>query len=154
MRSGKLIKHLCSQCMLYYSHLTLHLHRTTLHSQRIYASAKSKAELNIERDASALLLEPTNWNTYYRHLQSFYERNGHCNFKRTVTDADVAGLSEEAEKELRTLSWWTCRQRKNKRRGELEGYKIHLLNRLHFEWNPHAGPGEETICTELTMLFV
>lgn len=115
---------------------------TVLFSQRVYSEAKAKAELNVERDASALLLEPTSWNTYYRHLQSFYERNGHCNFKRNITDADVAGLSEEAEKELRTLSWWTCRQRKAKRRGELEGYKVHLLNRLNFEWSPHAGPGE------------
>ncbi|KAL3785750.1 hypothetical protein ACHAWO_009536 [Cyclotella atomus] len=111
--------------------------------QRIYSEAKAKAELNVERDATALLLEPTPWNTYYRHLQSFYERNGHCNFKRNITDADVAGLSEEAEKELRTLSWWTCRQRKAKRQGELEGYKVHLLNRLNFEWSPHAGPGPE-----------
>ena len=52
------------------------------------------------------------------------------------------GLSEEEEKELRTMSWWTCRQRKFKRRGELEGYKVHLLDRLGFEWNPHAGPGK------------
>jgi hypothetical protein len=113
-------------------------------SQRIYTEAKTKAELHTERDATLLLLEPTSWNAYYRHLVSYHERHGHCNFKRTISDADVQGMSEEAVKELRTLSWWTCRQRKFKRRGELEAYKITLLNRLGFEWNPHAGPGEFT----------
>ncbi|KAL3784308.1 hypothetical protein HJC23_004972 [Cyclotella cryptica] len=111
--------------------------------QRIYAEVKAKAEANVEKDADDLLLEPTSWNTYYRHLKTFYDREGHCNFKRTITDSDVAGLSDEAEKELRTLSWWTCRQRKFRRRGELEPYKIHLLDRINFEWNPHAGPGPE-----------
>ena len=97
----------------------------------------------MEKDAFLLLLEPTSWNTYYRHLASYHKKHGHCNFKRNITQADVAGLSEEEEKELRTMSWWTCRQRKFKRRGELEGYKIHLLDQLGFEWNPHAGPGKQ-----------
>eukprot|EP00956_Cyclotella_meneghiniana_P042132 scaffold248375_cov71-Cyclotella_meneghiniana.AAC.5 len=112
-------------------------------SQKIYTDAKLQAEQNTENDATSLLLEPTTWNTYYQALASYHERHGHCNFKRTITETDVAGLSEEEEKELRTLSWWTCRQRKFKRRGELEGYKVVLLTRLGFEWNPHAGPGPE-----------
>lgn len=111
-------------------------------SQRVYTETKNRAKVNIERDATSLLLEPTSWNTYYRHLLYFYDRNGHCNIKRTITEADVVGLSEEAARELRTLSWWTYRQRKLKRRGELEGYKVHLLNQINFEWNPHAGPGK------------
>jgi hypothetical protein len=112
-----------------------------IHSQRNYTEVKIRAENNTERDADALLLEPSSWNTYYRHLQAYRARTGHCNFKRKITDADVYGMSEEEEKELRTLSWWTCRQRKFKRRGELDAYKVHLLGRLGFEWNPHAGPG-------------
>lgn len=105
--------------------------------------ANSKANANVQQDADDLLLEPTPWNNYYKQLKQFYEREGHSNFKRTITDADVEGMSEEQEKELRTLSWWTCRQRKSKRRGELEQYKILLLNRLNFNWDPHAGPGPE-----------
>ena len=111
-------------------------------SQKIYTDAKLQAEQNTENDATSLLLEPTTWNTYYQALASYHARHGHCNFKRTITETDVAGLSEEEEKELRTLSWWTCRPRKVKRRGELEGYKVVLLTRLGFEWNPHAGPGK------------
>ncbi|KAL7467381.1 hypothetical protein ACHAXS_007623 [Conticribra weissflogii] len=102
-----------------------------------------RANANIEKDADDLLLEPTPWNTYYKQLKIFYDREGHSNFKRTITEADVVGMTEDQAKELKTLSWWTCRQRKFKRRGELEQYKILLLNRLNFNWDPHAGPGPE-----------
>ena len=108
-----------------------------------YLEIKERADANVLKDADALLLEPTPWNTYYKQLKAFFDREGHSNFKRTITDADVVGMSDEAEKELRTLSWWTCRQRKFKRRGELEQYKIILLDRLNFNWDPHAGPGPE-----------
>mmetsp|Transcript_11230 Transcript_11230/g.24773 ORF Transcript_11230/g.24773 Transcript_11230/m.24773 type:complete len:541 (+) Transcript_11230:82-1704(+) len=112
-------------------------------AQRAYQEIKDRAESHVLKDADALLLEPTPWNTYYKQLKAFFDREGHSNFKRTITDADVVGMSDEAEKELRTLSWWTCRQRKFKRRGELEQYKIILLDRLNFNWDPHAGPGPE-----------
>lgn len=50
-------------------------------------------------------------------------------------------MNEEQAKEIKTLSWWTWRQRKYKRRGELEQHKILLLTKLGFVWDPHAGPG-------------
>ena len=112
-------------------------------AQRAYDKARNVAYKNAEYDADDLLLEPTPWNNYYKQLKAYYDREGHSNFKRTITDADAEGLSEAEAKEIRTLSWWTCRQRKFKRRGELEQYKILLLNRLNFNWDPHAGPGPE-----------
>ena len=112
-------------------------------AQTAYAKARNTAQSNAGQDADDLLLEPTPWNTYYKQLKSFFDREGHSNFKRTITDADVEGMTEADAKEIRTLSWWTCRQRKFKRRGELEEHKILLLNRLNFNWDPHAGPGPE-----------
>lgn len=112
-------------------------------AQKAYDKARNIAQENAEQDADDLLLEPTPWNNYYKQLKSYFDREGHSNFKRTITDADVEGMSEAEAKEIRTLSWWTCRQRKFKRRGELEQHKILLLNRLKFNWDPHAGPGPE-----------
>mmetsp|Transcript_20583 Transcript_20583/g.36998 ORF Transcript_20583/g.36998 Transcript_20583/m.36998 type:complete len:485 (-) Transcript_20583:972-2426(-) len=112
-------------------------------AQQAYDSARHTSKENAEKDADDLLLEPTPWNNYFKQLKTFYDREGHSNFKRTIADADVEGMSEEEAKEIRTLSWWTCRQRKFKRRLELEPHKILLLNRLKFNWDPHAGPGPE-----------
>eukprot|EP00569_Conticribra_weissflogii_P014464 CAMPEP_0171418020 /NCGR_PEP_ID=MMETSP0880-20121228/40897_1 /TAXON_ID=67004 /ORGANISM="Thalassiosira weissflogii, Strain CCMP1336" /LENGTH=599 /DNA_ID=CAMNT_0011936287 /DNA_START=106 /DNA_END=1905 /DNA_ORIENTATION=- len=112
-------------------------------ARKCVEEATERANANIEKDADDLLLEPTPWNNYYKQLKIFYDREGHSNFKRTITEADVVGMTEDQAKELKTLSWWTCRQRKFKRRGELEQYKILLLNRLNFNWDPHAGPGPE-----------
>jgi hypothetical protein len=112
-------------------------------AQKTYDKARNVAQENAQIDADDLLLEPTPWNNYYTQLDAYYDREGHSNFKRTITDADVEGLSEQEAKEIRTLSWWTCRQRKFKRRGELEQHKVLLLDRLKFNWDPHAGPGPE-----------
>lgn len=112
-------------------------------AQKAYEKARNIAQENAEQDADDLLLEPTPWNNYYKQLKGYFDREGHSNFKRTITDADVEDMSEAEAKEIRTLSWWTCRQRKFKRRGELEQHKMLLLNRLKFNWDPHAGPGPE-----------
>mmetsp|Transcript_56531 Transcript_56531/g.120064 ORF Transcript_56531/g.120064 Transcript_56531/m.120064 type:complete len:470 (+) Transcript_56531:193-1602(+) len=114
-----------------------------LAAQKEYDEARNIAQENAEQDADDLLLEPTPWNNYYKQLSAYFDREGHSNFKRTISDTDVEGMSEAETKEIRTLSWWTCRQRKFKRRGELEQHKILLLNRLKFNWDPHAGPGPE-----------
>jgi len=110
-------------------------------AKKEYEAASTTAEENAEEDSEALLLEPSPWNAYYFQLKAFYEREGHCNFKRSVTDADLEDMTEEQAKEIKTLSWWTWRQRKYKRRGELEQHKILLLTKLGFVWDPHAGPG-------------
>lgn len=110
-------------------------------AKKEYEAVSAKAQENAEEDSDALLLEPSPWNAYYSQLKSFHDRKGHCNFKRSITDADVENMTDEEAKEIRTLSWWTWRQRKYKRRGELEQHKILLLNKLGFVWDPHAGPG-------------
>jgi hypothetical protein len=110
-------------------------------AKKEYEAVSAKAQENAEQDSDALLLEPSPWNAYYLQLKSFHDRMGHCNFKRSITDADVENMTDEEAKEMRTLSWWTWRQRKYKRRGELEQHKILLLNKLGFVWDPHAGPG-------------
>jgi len=83
-------------------------------AKRDYEAASATAQENAEEDSEALLLEPSPWNAYYFQLKAFYDREGHCNFKRSVTDADVENLTDEQAKEIRTLSWWTWRQRKYK----------------------------------------
>ena len=110
-------------------------------AKKEYEAASAIAHENAEKDSEALLLEPSPWNAYYFQLKAFYDREGHSNFKRTVTDADVEHMTEEQAKEVKTLSWWTWRQRKYKRKGELEQYKILLLSKLAFVWDPNAGPG-------------
>ncbi len=110
-------------------------------AKKVYEAASATAQENAEEDSEALLLEPSPWNAYYFQLKAFYEREGHCNFKRSVTDADLEDMTEAQAKEIKTLSWWTWRQRKYKRRGELEQHKILLLTKLGFVWDPHAGPG-------------
>eukprot|EP00579_Thalassiosira_antarctica_P002212 CAMPEP_0201868892 /NCGR_PEP_ID=MMETSP0902-20130614/2603_1 /ASSEMBLY_ACC=CAM_ASM_000551 /TAXON_ID=420261 /ORGANISM="Thalassiosira antarctica, Strain CCMP982" /LENGTH=491 /DNA_ID=CAMNT_0048394293 /DNA_START=32 /DNA_END=1507 /DNA_ORIENTATION=- len=112
-------------------------------AQKAYDKARNIAQENAEQDADDLLLEPTPWNNYCKQLKVYFDREGHSNFKRTITDDDVEGMSEAEAKEIRTLSWWTCRQRKFKRRGELEQHRISLLDRLKFNWDPHSGPGPE-----------
>jgi len=110
-------------------------------AKKEYEAASTTAQENAEEDSEALLLEPSPWNAYYFQLKAFHDREGHCNFKRSVTDADLENMTEEQAKEIKTLSWWTWRQRKYKRRGELEQHKILLLTKLGFIWDPHAGPG-------------
>ncbi|KAL7492943.1 hypothetical protein ACHAWT_003340 [Skeletonema menzelii] len=110
-------------------------------AKKEYEAVSATAQENAEEDSEALLLEPSQWNAYYFQLKAFYDREGHCNFKRSVTEADLENMTEEQAKEVKTLSWWTWRQRKYKRRGELEQHKILLLNKLGFIWDPHAGPG-------------
>ena len=110
-------------------------------AKKEYDVASSTVQEHAEEDSEALLLEPSPWNAYYFQLKAFYDREGHCNFKRSVTDADLESMTDEQAKEIRTLSWWTWRQRKYKRRGELEQHKILLLNKLSLVWDPHAGPG-------------
>jgi hypothetical protein len=61
-------------------------------------------------------------------------------------------MTDEQAKEIRTLSWWTWRQRKYKRRGELEQHKVLLLNKLGFVWDPHAGPGPGKWLKNYTLL--
>ncbi len=112
-------------------------------AQGTYDIIKHVAFQNATNDADDLLLEPSLWNDHYKQLVKFFEREGHSNFKRTITPSDVTGMSVEEAKEMYNLSWWTCRQRKFKRRGELEGFKVLLLNRLKFNWDPHSGPGPE-----------
>ena len=112
-------------------------------AQNAYDATRTVATKHASDDVSTLLLEHTPWNKYYKQLARYYDAEGHSNFKRTITDADVDGLSESEAKEIRTLSWWTCRQRKFKRRGELDMHKVELLDRLDFNWDPHAGPGPE-----------
>lgn len=121
-------------------------------AQRVYDETKAVSDANAQADADDLLLEPTPWNNYYKQLRVFYEREGHSNLKRSITDADVEGMPEDEVKEIRTLSWWTCRQRKFKRRGELEQHKVLLLDRLKFNWDPHAGPGPEKWLKNYTLL--
>ena len=110
-------------------------------AKKEYEATSTTAQENAEEDSEALLLEPSPWNAYYFQLKAFHDREVHCNFKRSVTDADLENLTEEQAKEIKTLSWWTWRQRKYKRRGELEQHKILLLTKLGFIWDPHAGPG-------------
>jgi hypothetical protein len=112
-------------------------------AQGIYDNIKHVAVKNATIDADDLLLEPSPWNDHYKQLVNFFEREGHSNFKRTITPSDVVGMSESDAKEVYDLSWWTCRQRKFKRRGELEEDKVQLLDRVKFNWDPHSGPGPE-----------
>ena len=112
-------------------------------AQGTYYNIKHVAFQNATNDADDLLLEPSLWNDHYKQLVQFFEREGHSNFKRTITPSDVTGMSVAEAKEMYNLSWWTCRQRKFKRRGELEEFKVLLLNRVKFNWDPHSGPGPE-----------
>lgn len=112
-------------------------------AQGVYENVSRVSVQNAINDADDLLLEPTHWNDHYNKLVQFYEREGHSNFKRTITFSDVEGMPESEAKEVYNMSWWTCRQRKFKRRGDLEEYKIQLLNRVKFNWEPHSGPGPE-----------
>ncbi|KAL7441549.1 hypothetical protein ACHAXM_008119 [Skeletonema potamos] len=121
-------------------------------AKRDYEAASATAQENAEKDSEALLLEPSPWNAYYFQLKAFYDREGHCNFKRSVSDSDVENMTDEQAKEIRTLSWWTWRQRKYKRRGELEQHKVLLLNKLGFVWDPHAGPGPGKWLKNYTLL--
>ena len=112
-------------------------------AQGTYDNIKLVAFQNATNDVDDLLLEPSLWNDHYKQLLKFFEREGHSNFKRTITPSDAKGMSAAEAKEMYNLSWWTCRQRKFKRRGELEEFKVLLLNRVNFNWDPHSGPGPE-----------
>ena len=112
-------------------------------AQEVYDKIKHDAVKNAKRDADDLLLEPSPWNKHYKQLVQFFEREGHSNFKRTLSSSDVVDMSKSDAMEMHDLSWWTCRQRKFKRRGELEEFKIQLLDRVKFNWDPQSGPGPE-----------
>ena len=103
----------------------------------------SLSQEHSEQDADNLRLEPTEWNSRYNQLKAYFDREGHSHLKRNLTDADAESLSEEEALEIRALSQWTCRQRKFKRSGELEHYKVLLLDRLNFDWDPKTGHGPE-----------
>ena len=106
--------------------------------------AKSKAEEHAEKDADDLLLEPTEWSARYHQLKTYFDRKGHTHLKRNVSEDDIKGMTTDEAEDARALSRWTCQQRKLKKSGELDHYKIVLLNRLSFDWEPKTGhgPGE------------
>ena len=99
------------------------------------APALSDAELD------AFLLESSDWNTRYLQLKAYHEKNGTSHLKKVIPEADVADLTKEEAADLRALSRWTLRQRKLKRSGDMEHYKVLLMERLKFEWSPRAGHG-------------
>ncbi len=97
-------------------------------AQATYGNIKHVALQNAANDADNLLLKPSPWNDHYKQLVNFYEHKGHSNFKCMISPSDVKGMTEAEVKEVYNFSWWTCRQRKFKRRGELEEFKILQLN--------------------------
>lgn len=112
-------------------------------AQKVYNKARTLSQEHSEQDADNLMLEPTEWNSRYLQLKAYFDREGHSHLKRNITDVEVKSMSEEEATEIRAMSRWACRQRKLKRSGELEHYKVLLLNRLNFDWEPKTGHGPE-----------
>ena len=99
-------------------------------AQGAYDKARASSQEHSEQDADDLLLEPTEWNSRYLQLRAHFDKEGHSHLKRNIADADVKGMTEDEASELRALSRWTTRQRKFKRNGDLDHYKVLLMDRL------------------------
>lgn len=113
-----------------------HIQKELDKAQKAYDKAKALSQKHSEQDADNLLLEPTEWNSRYAQLKAYFDIEGHSHLKRNITDSDIESMSDEEAAELKALSRWASRQRKFKRNSELEHYKVLLLNRLNFDWDP------------------
>ena len=96
-------------------------------AQATYDQAVALSQENSGQDADALSLAPSEWNSRYQQLKAYFIREGHSHLKKIISDADVEGVSDTEAAEVRALSRWTFRQRKLKRNGDLEYYKVILM---------------------------
>ena len=112
-------------------------------AQNTYDQAVALSQENSGQDADALSLAPSEWNSRYQQLKAYFIREGHSHLKKIISDADVEGVPDTEAAEIRALSRWTFRQRKLKRNGDLEYYKVILMERIKFDWNPKAGHGPD-----------
>lgn len=99
-------------------------------AQQAYDRAIALSHENSERDADDLLLGPSEWNARYHQLKAYFDREGSSHLKKIIPDADVEGMSEAEASQIRALSRWAVRQRKSKRMGDLEHFKVVLMGRL------------------------
>ncbi len=72
-------------------------------AQNTYDNIKKVSAQNAASDADDLLLEPSPWNDHYKQLLRFFEREGHSNFKRTITPSDVADIGVRGEGDIRPI---------------------------------------------------
>lgn len=122
-------------------------------AQRAYDRAVATSHEHSEEDADSLLLGPSKWNARYHQLKAHFDREGSSHLKKIISDEEVEGLTEaESTLEIRALSRWTTRQRKFKRNGDLEYFKVVLLARLKFEWAPKAGHGPDKWLRQYNLL--
>jgi hypothetical protein len=99
-------------------------------AQQAYDRAIALSHENSERDADDLLIGPYEWNARYHQLKAYFDREGSSHLKKIFPDADVEGMSEAEASQIRALSRWAVRQRKSKRMGDLEHFKVVLMGRL------------------------
>mmetsp|Transcript_33822 Transcript_33822/g.81773 ORF Transcript_33822/g.81773 Transcript_33822/m.81773 type:complete len:658 (+) Transcript_33822:453-2426(+) len=96
-------------------------------AQAAFDSAKASIRMHSEEDANHLLLDPKHkeWSDRYLELK-----------KRTLQNDGHKGGERAEEEEFRASPpyGWMDMQRELKRSGDLEHYKVVLLDRLHFDW--------------------
>ena len=127
---------------LCYKHAATTTEGTTTTQEEGTTAEEATAQLS-DQELDAFLLESSDWNTRYLQLKTHFEQNGTSHLKKVIPEADVANLTKEEAADLRALSRWTLRQRKLKRSGDMEHYKVLLMERLKFEWTPRAGHGPD-----------
>ena len=107
-------------------------------AQKSLEDARALAKKHAHEDANALLLVPNEWNGMYAKLRSCFETEGHSNV--VLAKRDGSGIMPQDSDNEALISWASC-QRTDKQSGDLEEYKIALLDRLDFHWEPKTKSG-------------
>jgi len=73
------------------------------------------------------------WNTKYNKLTKYFNKNGHCDIRRTTDNVEVGSLAS-----------WVDEQHKCQRNNQLPPYRKRKLDKINFFWSGCEGEKKTT----------